>query len=200
MKLAQKYIDVLEAHDWAVSSYTNDGRVELETYSPAGEDFCICVEVENFPKTVMEYWEDFDPDEHAEELILARRNGFQGVPSASVLTNDAQAIDNMILELAHALAEADEVTDLSNCDEATKAAILKNDERLAAREKIMGKDDFRKWIYENYNVPGNNCTLAPAMLDGILDYADGMDGEQRFILFNTVFPSIPTDIIRRVDY
>ena len=199
MKLAQKYIDVLEAHDWAVSSYTNDGRVELETYSPAGEDFCICVEVENFPEAIAKYAADFDPDEHIEMWIEGRNNGVRGVPSTRELVKDAEDIDKMLQELASALREADEATDLSDCDEATKAAILKNAERLAEREEIMGKDDFRKWIYENYNVPGNNCTLAPAMLDGILDYADGMDGEQRFILFNTVFPSIPTDIIRRVD-
>lgn len=36
---------------------------------------------------------------------MAKRNGFQGVPSASILVNDAQAIDNMILELAHELLE-----------------------------------------------------------------------------------------------
>ena len=28
----------------------------------------------------------------------------------------------------------------------------------------MDKDEFRQWIYDNYNVPGDNCTLAPAML------------------------------------
>lgn len=38
-KLEQKYLDVLEKHEWAVSSYTDDGRVEIEKYSPAGEDF-----------------------------------------------------------------------------------------------------------------------------------------------------------------
>ena len=38
----------------------------------------------------------------------------------------------------------------------------------------MSKDEFRQWIYDNYNVPGDNCTLAPAMLDGILDYAEGI--------------------------
>lgn len=178
MKLAQKYIDVLEARDWAVSSYTNDGRVELETYSPAGEDFCICVEVENFPEAIAKYAADFDPDEHIEMWIEGRNNGVRGVPSTRELVKDAENIDKMLQELADALRVVDE--------------------REAAG--IMGKDDFRKWIYENCNVPGNNCTLAPAMLDGILDYADGMDGEQRFILFNTVFPSIPTDIIRRVDY
>ena len=54
-KLEQKYMDVLEKHDWSVSSYTDDGRVEIETYSPAGEDFLMCVEVENFPRAVAEY-------------------------------------------------------------------------------------------------------------------------------------------------
>lgn len=38
-ELEQKYIYILEENDWSVSSYTNDGRVELEKYSPAGEDF-----------------------------------------------------------------------------------------------------------------------------------------------------------------
>lgn len=28
-KLEQKYMDVLEKHDWSVSSYTDDGRVEI---------------------------------------------------------------------------------------------------------------------------------------------------------------------------
>lgn len=44
-KLKKKYIAVLEKMDWSVSSYTDDGRVEIETYSPAGEDFLMCVEV-----------------------------------------------------------------------------------------------------------------------------------------------------------
>ena len=44
----------------------------------------------------------------------------------------------------------------------------------------MDKDEFRQWIYDNYNVPGNNCTLAPAMLDGILDYAENMEGEEQY--------------------
>lgn len=108
MELESKYIDVLEERDWIVCGYTDDGRVELEKYSPAGEDFLMCVETENFPEAVMKFWEDFDPDEHAEELIVAKRNGFQGVPRASTLVEDAEAIDTMIRELADALAEAEE--------------------------------------------------------------------------------------------
>lgn len=107
-KLNEKYLTILEKLDWAVSSYTDDGRVELEKYSPAGEDFIICVEVKNFPAVVLEYWEDFDADDHVEELIEAKRNGFRGVPRASVLVKDAEAIDAMLKELADALMEAEE--------------------------------------------------------------------------------------------
>lgn len=105
-KLKKKYLTALEKLDWTVSGYTDDGRVELEKYSPAGEDFLMCVEVKNFPAAVLKYWEEFDADDHVEELIEAKRNGFRGVPRASVLVKDAEAIDDMLKELADALGEA----------------------------------------------------------------------------------------------
>lgn len=98
-------MDVLEKHEWAVSSYTDDGRVEIEKYSPAGEDFLICVEVENFPDAVMEYYESFDVDDHIDMWVEARRNGVSGIPSTRRLAIDAEAIDEMLKELAYALAE-----------------------------------------------------------------------------------------------
>lgn len=104
-KLEQKYLDVLEKHDWAVSSYTDDGRVEIEKYSPAGEDFSICVEVKNFPDAVAEYAADFDIDEHIAMWIEAKQHGTSGVPSARELVHDAEDIDKMLQELAAALTE-----------------------------------------------------------------------------------------------
>lgn len=104
-KLKEKYISVLEACGWAVNSYTDDGRVEIEKHSPAGEDFSICVEVENFPDAVMEYYEDFDVDEHIEMWIEARKNGTRGVPPPRELVKDAEDIDKILQELADALAE-----------------------------------------------------------------------------------------------
>ena len=104
-KLEQKYLDILEEHDFAVSGYTDDGRVEIEKYSPAGEDFIMCVDVENFPDAVAEYYEDFDVDEHIEMWIEANRNGTSGVPSVRRLAIDAEAIDDMLKELAYALKE-----------------------------------------------------------------------------------------------
>lgn len=106
-ELEQKYIDVLEARDWRICDYIDDGRVELEKYSPAGEDFLMCVEVEDFPRKVAEYAADFDPDEHIEMWIEARRNGTRDVPCARVLVHDAEAIEEMLTELADALAEVE---------------------------------------------------------------------------------------------
>lgn len=106
-ELDQKYLDVLELHDWSVSSYTGDGRVELQKYSPAGEDFNICVDVEGFPDAVAEYAADFNIDEHIEMWVEAKRNGVSGVPSARELVHDAEDIDKMLQELAIALKEVE---------------------------------------------------------------------------------------------
>ena len=104
--LSKKYLDVLDRLDWKINDYTDDGRVEIRTYSPAGEDFSICVDVENFPEAVLKYWKGFDQDYHIEMWIGARRNGIGGVPSTRELARDAEAIDNMLKELAEALIDA----------------------------------------------------------------------------------------------
>lgn len=106
-ELEKKYLDVIEKYGWAVSAYVCDGRVEIEKYSPAGEDFLICVDVKNFPAAVAEAASDFDIDEHIEMWIEARRNGVSDVPSTRELVADAEAIDKMLQELADALAESE---------------------------------------------------------------------------------------------
>lgn len=64
----------------------------------------------------------------------------------------------------------------------------------------MSKDEFKQWIYDNYNVPGNNCTLAPQMLDSILDYAEGMEEVEQHYFLCAMFPSLPESVIRKVSY
>ena len=81
-ELRQEYLDILEKREWSVSGYTDDGCVELEWWSPAGEDFLVCVNVENFPDEILNYSDDFDPDEHIEMWVEARANGRQDVPGA----------------------------------------------------------------------------------------------------------------------
>lgn len=68
------------------------------------------------------------------------------------------------------------------------------------KEGNMDKEEFRQWIYDNYNVPGNNCTLAPQMLDSILDYAEGMEETQQYEFLCAMFPTLPESIIRTVSY
>lgn len=100
------YRDICEKLDWSLT-LTGDGNIELEKYSPAGEDFIITVGEEGFVDNVKEYAAHFDPDEHIEMWVEARRNGVKGVPSARELVEDAEAIDKMLRELACALFEAE---------------------------------------------------------------------------------------------
>ena len=96
--------EICEELDWKVTAY-EDGTVELEKYSPAGEDFSFVVEADGFVENVKEYAAGFDVDEHIEMWIMAKRSGTQGVPSARELVHDAEDIDKMLRELATALAE-----------------------------------------------------------------------------------------------
>lgn len=89
-ELRQEYVDILEKREWSVSGYTDEGKVELEWWSPAGEDFLVCVNVENFPDEILDYSDDFDPDEHIEMWVEARANGRQDVPGARRLAKDAE--------------------------------------------------------------------------------------------------------------
>lgn len=98
----EKYREICERLDWSVHE-DGDGNIELEKYSPAGEDFSICVGAENFVDNVKEYAASFDQDEHIEMWISARRSGAGGVPSARELVKDAEDIDAMLKELAEAL-------------------------------------------------------------------------------------------------
>lgn len=100
-ELRQEYLDILEKREWSVSGYTDDGRVELEWWSPAGEDFLVCVNVENFPDEILDYSDDFDPDEHIEMWVEARANGRQDVPGARRLAKDAEDIQKELDELAN---------------------------------------------------------------------------------------------------
>jgi len=115
-------LDKAEELDWRYVIYREpkgtrngwhcEGRnyVELEKYSPAGEDFGMIIDfdmkdpVGSFLEDLEEYAENFDMDEHA-ELWIPRR-GERGCPSSiSELIQDAKDIKKMILELLDALTQ-----------------------------------------------------------------------------------------------
>ena len=103
--LPKKLREVCENLDWRVIK-CEDGTVELETFSPAGEDVVVSVPMKNFPEEIQAYYNDFDPEEHAEMWIEAKRNGVGGVPSIRCLIEDADAIDSMLEDLAIAVTQA----------------------------------------------------------------------------------------------
>ena len=51
--MTDKLREVCERLGWSVEEY-EDGTVELEKYSPAGEDFIVTVDAEGFVENVKE--------------------------------------------------------------------------------------------------------------------------------------------------
>lgn len=86
---------------WTLREYKN--YVDVSQYSPAGEDFFFTVNKKNFAIEVEQYADDFDADEHA-EMWVSCRNTVRGVPqSIRTLIDDADAIQEMLYELARRL-------------------------------------------------------------------------------------------------
>lgn len=121
MELSERIIEVLEAHDISLCGeitermYNNDGYdVELETYSPEGEDVIISLiydgTEEDFIRQFESYAEGFDTEEHAETYINMR--GKNGVPeSIKDLLEDAEWQKEMLLEVAKDLNNLDNEED-----------------------------------------------------------------------------------------
>lgn len=111
----EKLVDAAEELGWSVDLYTQknaDGKAEnyaeISQQSPAGEDFVFEVfyeDADSLVRKVCEVYEDFDPGNHVEELIVAKANGLAGVPKASVLVRDADEIDEMLDELSDKLID-----------------------------------------------------------------------------------------------
>ena len=103
--IEQKHIDVIEGLGWNILGNPNDTGVEIRHESPAGEDFVFYTDTADFPKGVIEYARDFDPDEHVE--LWVEHRGERGIPdSIRVLIDDADAIKGMLTQLSDALDKA----------------------------------------------------------------------------------------------
>ena len=102
-----KYLlSICKRLDWNI--YENKNDIELEKYSPAGEDFFFAVDKQNFLTEVINYAESFDPDEDA-EMWVENMHNVNGVPqSIRALINDADDIKEMLLELAEKLSKGAE--------------------------------------------------------------------------------------------
>ena len=89
----------IETLDWDVYC-DGDGSVALYQFSPAGEDFGFTVSANNLIEDVKDYAESFDSEEHAAMWYDAGQSGVRGVPSLHELVEDADAIQEMLNDLA----------------------------------------------------------------------------------------------------
>lgn len=94
--------------DWEI--YEDENGIYLSKYSPAGEDFGFSVDGENdetIINNILQYTNDFDADDHAEMHIQNRGRG--GTPSSiRMLIDDADAIEDMLKELADTVKKINE--------------------------------------------------------------------------------------------
>lgn len=102
--------EVLEARaDWAGWGWheCDDGSIELENWSPAGENIIVTLAGEDIVREMLQYSADFDVDEHVEPLVEIR--GTRGVPdSILVLVQDALEIEKMLDDLAGYFREVEQ--------------------------------------------------------------------------------------------
>lgn len=108
-KELQRMLDKVEELNWSYTVYEESNQnsrtyVEMEKYSPAGEDFLMIVDfdaedqAESFLKDLWDYADNFDIDDHVEMWLPERSKG--GCPStARELVEDAEAIVEMVKEL-----------------------------------------------------------------------------------------------------
>lgn len=106
-RLNEKMEDVLDDLGWFVG-YPDEETVEIENYSPLGEDIFEDISLATFSEDIQEISDRFDVDEHVEKLIIAKNNGVRGIPnSIQDLLDDAKAIKKMYADLAAAVKAAE---------------------------------------------------------------------------------------------
>lgn len=104
--MTNKQRKICEDLGWEV--YETEDDIELSKFSPLGEDFGFSVKADKFLEDLRDYYEDFDPEEHAAMWYNAKNN-VRGVPqSLRALLDDAIKIDGMLEDLCIALSRPEE--------------------------------------------------------------------------------------------
>ena len=100
--------------DWSVSIDVDGYSFELETHSPSGEDVLLTIQgytFEEMEKSVEEYYDDFDPEDHAAVIYHAKHYGtpeeqrfYASAPEGlEELLVDARWIDNAYWQVREVL-------------------------------------------------------------------------------------------------
>ena len=156
-------LDKAEELGWCVRE--SDTEWEFIQNSPAGEDFSFDVgasDVRNADDMVREirsYANSFDAEEHAKMWIEAQGR-VSGVPDLKTLVKDADAIKEMLDELAAAVANDEDNAEGDDDEE----------------EGVNSLEDAYEWILNNFNIDG----AADRIIRNVLEYADRMEGDEQY--------------------
>ena len=156
----EKMIQIAESYGWAVDM--DSDSIEFNQCSPAGEDFSFTVltkdasDAESLAAEVRSYADSFDTEEHVKMLVDAQ-GSVSGVPDIKTLVEDADAIQEMLNDLADALENGDANTD----DEETEAC---------------GLEGTYEWLLNNFDIDGT----AGRIIHNVLEYADRMTGDEQY--------------------
>lgn len=97
-------VERAEELGWSCYTDPEDSSIEFTQSSPAGEDFSFCAygsTVNEIVKSIREYANGFDVEEHIKMWLDAKESGTSGVPSVFELVEDAKAIQEMLDTLAY---------------------------------------------------------------------------------------------------
>lgn len=106
--MEQKYLDVFEWREWRVRE--DESGVELEWFTPAGEDYLVNIDTEDQSITgaVFDAYMDFDVEDHVRMWLNAKADGVSGVPDIDEPVKDAHAIEGELRDLYNDLEKARE--------------------------------------------------------------------------------------------
>lgn len=95
--ISQKILNALADNNWKSYIDTDDNFIDLEWYSPAGEDFLLSFDAkddDDFLSQLFDAYMNFDTEQHAVENY-----SMSGAPGLRVLLDDADAIEGELQRL-----------------------------------------------------------------------------------------------------
>lgn len=182
MELSKRIEKLLEKFDFSLCGeiserYSKKGEydIELETYSPEGENVIVSLiydgTEEGFIAAFVEYANWFDVEEHAEMWIESR--GKNGVPSSiKDLLEDAEWQKNTFLKVAKALNSLDEESEeLESMNrEQFYNYILKNFSISETVGRLI--DNILRFVESHYPEENEQYNVLCSLLDGIIGLTD----------------------------
>lgn len=92
----------IEKCGWNINS---DTSIEMWTDTAGQDVFIECNKPEELVDAIKNRYENYDIDEEVKLYLEAKNNGFQGVPSATILVKDCEEVAKKLEELYFAVCE-----------------------------------------------------------------------------------------------